>query len=218
MTLTATSKTERNVAQAELTSKRLRPVHRTIRLATSAAAPTSVSMPFSLRHSPADRTGRQSSASSYNDPQMRRAARRSARAGRPRSESSAAWRSTRLSLCLRFDHRQDQCDYLESKSVASADSFCFFVPLGGCCEAVDRGVPQSGAPHRTAAPSPLAGRRPDLHRLDAILAEGCEIDDQICCVCQVSAGAFLRIEHGFESTDASGRHPDFAGLFAFRAW
>lgn len=54
-------------------------------------------------------------------------------------------------------------------------------------------------------------------RLEAVLAQRGEVDDQVRRVLETLSQRSLRIEHGFESTVAFGRHFGFAGVFAFRA-
>jgi len=87
--------------------------------------------------------------------------------------------------------------------------------LGG--EAIDRSVPGARASSGNSVPR-LAGAGSGTDRLQAVLAEGREVDNQVRCFGCLAADGLFRSEHRFDSTDASGRHRFSAGVFAFRAW
>ena len=90
--------------------------------------------------------------------------------------------------------------------------------LRACGKTVDRCAPRSRTPQGGTVPASLARLRRAADGLQPILAEGREVDHQVCGVGRPVAEVLFRIEHRFDSTDAFGRVPDPAGSLAFRAW
>ena len=72
-------------------------------------------------------------------------------------------------------------------------------------ESIDRGAPGAGAAARAAAPD--LARPAGIDRLEAVLAQGREVDDQVRGVGYSRCCCLFRIEHEFDSTVALGRLP-----------